>query len=75
MRTVTGGLLVAVGLLLFYLIISGRLKAGLVAYHAAVDKMTNPSGAKPTAGATATPANPSGLSLPALPTLPTLAVS
>lgn len=60
MRTVSGALLVAVGLLLFYLIVTGRLRAGLMAYHAAVG--TGAAGVTPTSGSGGGPFNfvPSG---------------
>jgi hypothetical protein len=91
MRTVSGGLLVAVGLLLFYLIVTGRLKAALMAYHTAVGSgagasttsgSSGPLGFIPSgfggtpATAGATPSGqPGGFQLPPLPTLPTLTVN
>jgi hypothetical protein len=47
MRAVSGGLLVAAGLFLLYLIISGRLAAGIAAFNAAVGSGTSSTGTSP----------------------------
>jgi hypothetical protein len=81
MRTASGALLVAAGLFLFYLIVTGRLSAGLAAYRATVGPQGSAaagSGTKPTAGGSDSAptggAVAGGFNLPALPNLPTISL-